>query len=114
MRRTSSTAPSPPPPSRRSHSLDQSYPDDRSRHEHQPQQARLQSAGRAAASKRGLSPALPPPKKHRGTGERVSTRDFIPPDVSGLSKREARLVKNRAAACLSRQRKREEFENMEV
>ncbi|TDL18548.1 hypothetical protein BD410DRAFT_830835 [Rickenella mellea] len=44
----------------------------------------------------------------------VSTKDFIPPDVSGLSKREARLVKNRAAAFLSRQRKREEFETMEV
>jgi len=46
--------------------------------------------------------------------ERISTKDFIPPDVSGLSKREARLVKNRAAAFLSRQRKREEFETMEV
>ena len=46
--------------------------------------------------------------------ERRSTKDFIPPDVSGLSKREARLVKNRAAAFLSRQRKREEFETMEV
>ena len=46
--------------------------------------------------------------------ERMSTKDFIPPDVSGLSKREARLVKNRAAAFLSRQRKREEFEHMEV
>jgi hypothetical protein len=46
--------------------------------------------------------------------ERMSTKDFIPPDVSGLSKREARLVKNRAAAFLSRQRKREEFETMEV
>jgi hypothetical protein len=38
----------------------------------------------------------------------------VPPDVSGLSKREARLVKNRAAAFLSRQRKREEFESMEM
>ncbi|KAL1756333.1 hypothetical protein FB107DRAFT_261244 [Schizophyllum commune] len=47
-------------------------------------------------------------------GERVTTKDFVPPDVSGLSKREARLVKNRAAAFLSRQRKREEFEAMEV
>lgn len=46
--------------------------------------------------------------------ERISTKDFIPPDVSGLTKREARLVKNRAAAFLSRQRKREEFETMEV
>lgn len=43
-----------------------------------------------------------------------TTRDFVPPDVSGLSKREARLVKNRAAAFLSRQRKREEFEAMEI
>jgi hypothetical protein len=51
------------------------------------------------------------PRKPR---ERISTKDFIPPDVSGLSKREARLVKNRAAAFLSRQRKREEFETMEV
>ncbi|KAK0454615.1 hypothetical protein EV421DRAFT_428650 [Armillaria borealis] len=46
--------------------------------------------------------------------ERMTTRDFVPPDVSGLSKREARLVKNRAAAFLSRQRKREEFEAMEI
>ena len=53
------------------------------------------------------------PKKARN-GERVSTKDFVPPDVTGLSKREARLVKNRAAAFLSRQRKREEFENMEM
>ena len=44
----------------------------------------------------------------------VSTKDFVPPDVTGLSKREARLVKNRAAAFLSRQRKREEFEYMEL
>lgn len=35
---------------------------------------------------------------------------FVPPDTSGLTKREARLVKNRAAAFLSRQRKREQFE----
>lgn len=52
-------------------------------------------------------------KKAR-SGERVSTKDFVPPDVTGLSKREARLVKNRAAAFLSRQRKREEFESMEM
>ena len=52
-------------------------------------------------------------KKAR-SGERVSTKDFVPPDVTGLSKREARLVKNRAAAFLSRQRKREEFEHMEM
>lgn len=51
-----------------------------------------------------------------GTAAKKSryTKDFVPPDVSGLSKREARLVKNRAAAFLSRQRKREEFENMEM
>ncbi|KAJ7772117.1 hypothetical protein DFH07DRAFT_879241 [Mycena maculata] len=55
----------------------------------------------------------PGPRK-RAAGERISSKDFVPPDVSGLSKREARLVKNRAAAFLSRQRKREEFELMEV
>jgi len=64
-------------------------------------------------SKRSASPA-PPVAKKRAVGERVSSKDFIPPDVSGLSKREARLVKNRAAAFLSRQRKREEFECMEM
>lgn len=37
---------------------------------------------------------------------------FVPPDTSGLTKREARLVKNRAAAFLSRQRKREQFEEL--
>lgn len=64
----------------------------------------------------GLS-ALPiagPSKRPRTGGERITTKDFVPPDVSGLSKREARLVKNRAAAFLSRQRKREEFEAMEM
>lgn len=50
----------------------------------------------------------------KARGERVTTKEFVPPDVSGLSKREARLVKNRAAAFLSRQRKREEFETMEM
>ncbi|KAI0644895.1 hypothetical protein C8Q79DRAFT_911879 [Trametes meyenii] len=50
----------------------------------------------------------------KARGERVTTKDFVPPDVTGLSKREARLVKNRAAAFLSRQRKREEFESMEI
>ncbi|KAF8141204.1 hypothetical protein EV363DRAFT_1150844 [Boletus edulis] len=50
----------------------------------------------------------------KGRGERITTKDFVPPDVSGLSKREARLLKNRAAAFLSRQRKREEFEAMEI
>lgn len=53
-------------------------------------------------------------KKGRGNGERITTKDFVPPDVTGLSKREARLLKNRAAAFLSRQRKREEFEAMEM
>ncbi|KAF8479548.1 hypothetical protein DFH94DRAFT_845151, partial [Russula ochroleuca] len=53
-------------------------------------------------------------KKSRVSGDRISTKDFVPPDVTGLSKHEARLVKNRAAAFLSRQRKRKEFENMEV
>lgn len=56
----------------------------------------------------------PPPKRPRAPPSGpISTKDFVPPDVSGLSKREARLVKNRAAAFLSRQRKREEFELME-
>ena len=67
----------------------------------------------AAGRKRSASPA-PAAVKKRAVGERVSTKDFVPPDVSGLSKREARLVKNRAAAFLSRQRKREEFETMEM
>lgn len=64
----------------------------------------------------GLSslPVAGPSKRPRTGGERITTKDFIPPDVSGLSKREARLVKNRAAAFLSRQRKREEFEAMEI
>lgn len=63
--------------------------------------------------KRSASPTPAPAKKPRAQGERVASKDFIPPDVTGLSKREARLVKNRAAAFLSRQRKREEFETME-
>lgn len=37
---------------------------------------------------------------------------FVPPDTSGLTKKEARLVKNRAAAFLSRQRKREQFDEL--
>ena len=60
--------------------------------------------------KRASTSAPSASKKPRAS---VSTKDFVPPDVTGLSKREARLVKNRAAAFLSRQRKREEFENME-
>ncbi|KAG6850852.1 hypothetical protein H0H93_007470 [Arthromyces matolae] len=68
-----------------------------------------------ANSKRSASsPTEIQPKKPRAAVERINSKDFIPPDVSGLSKREARLVKNRAAAFLSRQRKREEFELMEV
>lgn len=67
----------------------------------------------STASKRSASPAAGASTKKRAT-ERVSSKDFVPPDVTGLSKREARLVKNRAAAFLSRQRKREEFETMEM
>lgn len=67
----------------------------------------------STASKRSASPASGTSSKKRAT-ERVSSKDFVPPDVTGLSKREARLVKNRAAAFLSRQRKREEFETMEI
>ncbi|KAF5354891.1 hypothetical protein D9756_005466 [Leucocoprinus leucothites] len=63
--------------------------------------------------KRSASPTPAPVKKPRAQGERICSKDFIPPDVTGLTKREARLVKNRAAAFLSRQRKREEFETME-
>ncbi|KAI0764337.1 hypothetical protein BD413DRAFT_606300 [Trametes elegans] len=64
------------------------------------------------AKRPSVGPSSAATKKARG--ERVTTKDFVPPDVTGLSKREARLVKNRAAAFLSRQRKREEFENMEI
>ncbi|KAJ7169059.1 hypothetical protein C8R43DRAFT_116152 [Mycena crocata] len=74
---------------------------------------RLSISINPVACKRSASPELGHTKK-RAAGERISSKDFIPPDVSGLSKREARLVKNRAAAFLSRQRKREEFELMEV
>jgi hypothetical protein len=65
-----------------------------------------------AFSDAGSAGASSTPKK-RGNG-RITVAEFVPPDVTGLSKREARLVKNRAAAFLSRQRKREEFENMEA
>lgn len=71
----------------------------------------------ATAVKRPSSPvhhSMTSAKKSRACGDRISTKDFVPPDVTGLTKREARLVKNRAAAFLSRQRKREEFENMEM
>ncbi|KAF8305917.1 hypothetical protein DL93DRAFT_290948 [Clavulina sp. PMI_390] len=61
------------------------------------------------------SSAPPPPKRQRAAPSGpISTKDWVPPDVTGLNKREARLVKNRAAAFLSRQRKREEFEQMEM
>ncbi|KAK7036424.1 hypothetical protein VNI00_011621 [Paramarasmius palmivorus] len=92
-------------------------------HHHQQQQQQqprvsisIKPPSIATAMKRSASPAahLPATTKKRAVGERISTKDFIPPDVSGLSKREARLVKNRAAAFLSRQRKREEFECMEA
>ncbi|CAK5281675.1 unnamed protein product, partial [Mycena citricolor] len=78
---------------------------------HQP--PRLSISINSSACKR--SSASPPPQSRKRTvGERIHSKDFKPPDVTGLSKREARLVKNRAAAFLSRQRKREEFELMEV
>lgn len=73
------------------------------------------SAGSGApGSTSGTASASASISKKARSGDRITTKDFIPPDVSGLSKREARLVKNRAAAFLSRQRKREEFENMEL
>lgn len=78
--------------------------------DHQP---RLSISINPLGCKRSASPEPAVPRK-RAVGERISSKDFVPPDVSGLSKREARLVKNRAAAFLSRQRKREEFELMEM
>lgn len=80
----------------------------------QMQRRSISASSIAPSTKREHSPAPNNTKKLRATAERITTKDFIPPDVSGLSKREARLVKNRAAAFLSRQRKREEFETMEV
>ncbi|KAI0000916.1 hypothetical protein BJV77DRAFT_1057837 [Russula vinacea] len=82
-----------------------------------PDYQRLVLSPTTTAIKRPSSPlhhTMAASKKSRASGDRISTKDFVPPDVTGLSKREARLVKNRAAAFLSRQRKREEFENMEV
>jgi len=67
-----------------------------------------------AASPLSPRPVASAAKKPRLAAERIRAKDFVPPDTSGLSKREARLVKNRAAAFLSRQRKREEFEAMEA
>ena len=75
------------------------------------QQQQQQQVPSIVPCKRSSSVTPSASKKPRAA---VSTKDFIPPDVTGLSKREARLVKNRAAAFLSRQRKREEFETMEV
>jgi len=77
-----------------------------------PSAKRARTAGSSKQAS-GSENGTPAPTKRRG-GTRISVADFVPPDVSGLSKREARLVKNRAAAFLSRQRKREEFEQMEV
>ena len=69
---------------------------------------------RASAHTNGDSSAPPLKRQRAAPSGPISTRDWVPPDVSGLNKREARLVKNRAAAFLSRQRKREEFEAMEA
>jgi len=96
--------PQPPTPPSRSPSLDA---------EDKPSVTSLNSTITSCGAKRSASPA-PSVTKKRAVGERIHSKDFIPPDVSGLSKREARLVKNRAAAFLSRQRKREEFECMEM
>ncbi|KIJ51293.1 hypothetical protein M422DRAFT_776573 [Sphaerobolus stellatus SS14] len=74
---------------------------------------RVSLSPQPVASSSRVQPSSQPQKK-RPARATISTKDFVPPDVSGLSKREARLVKNRAAAFLSRQRKREEFETMEV
>ena len=71
------------------------------------------STGKAGASSDAGSAGVSSAPKKRGNG-RITVAEFVPPDVTGLSKREARLVKNRAAAFLSRQRKREEFESMEA
>jgi hypothetical protein len=49
----------------------------------------------STGAKRASTPSTAPVKKARAAGERITTKDFVPPDVSGMSKREARLVKNR-------------------
>lgn len=74
------------------------------------------SAFRDSEGPSEMSPGgAPAPKRQRAAPSGpISTKDWVPPDVTGLNKREARLVKNRAAAFLSRQRKREEFEAMEM
>lgn len=69
---------------------------------------------RTSVHSNGPSSAPPPKRQRAAPSGPISTKDWVPPDVSGLNKREARLVKNRAAAFLSRQRKREEFEAMEA
>ncbi|KZV99315.1 hypothetical protein EXIGLDRAFT_831645 [Exidia glandulosa HHB12029] len=79
-----------------------------------PSQASPNSKKRASPSDESDGSAPSAAKKPRVSAARIRAKDFIPPDVSGLNKREARLVKNRAAAFLSRQRKREEFEAMEI
>lgn len=80
-----------------------------------PSQAPSSSKKRASPSDASASDEAPSAaKKPRVSVGRIRAKDFIPPDVSGMCKREARLVKNRAAAFLSRQRKREEFEAMEM
>lgn len=84
-----------------------SYPDD------DDDDASHAPAPRPASAKRTAGAPAAATKKARASNS-ISTKDFVPPDVTGLSKREARLVKNRAAAFLSRQRKREEFELMEM
>jgi hypothetical protein len=69
---------------------------------------------RMSVQSNGPSSAPPPKRQRAAPSGPISTKDWVPPDVTGLNKREARLVKNRAAAFLSRQRKREEFEAMEA
>jgi len=79
-------------------------------------------SGSAPAARKGGNGRRPPPSASQITeaGNPFPVIDtsakhsslFIPPDTSGLTKREARLVKNRAAAFLSRQRKREQFEEL--
>lgn len=69
-------------------------------------------------SSSSLSADVAKPKKElTGKGKKrkqlPTVAEFQQPNVDGLSKKEARLVKNRAAAFLSRQRKREQFDEME-
>lgn len=60
----------------------------------------------------------PPKKELTGTGKKrkslPTVAEFQPPSTDGLTKKEARLVKNRAAAFLSRQRKREMYDELEI